>query len=201
MARSPRRVRIAPLEEQAWTPSTRELLQGSWLPPGQELPKPSTVRATLARHFELFRVWDPFGAALFKGELPDRDREVIVLRTAWLAQCAPEWAYHCGPAARAGITRADIDAIIEGPESDALGDWDRLLVSAVDQLRRDGSIDDATWERLATHYTTNQLIEVPMVAGHYLMIAYALNSFGTPAPEDLPALPSRGDVSRREGGS
>jgi AhpD family alkylhydroperoxidase len=192
MTGRPDRVRLAPLEEHEWTQSTRDLLQGSWLAPGQAPPKPSTVRATLARHLKLFEVWDPFGSALFNGELPDRDREVIVLRTAWLTRCEPEWAYHAGPAARAGITSADVAAIIEGPRSSALGEWDRVLVGVVDQLREQGSIDDATWERLATRYTPNQLIEVPMVAGHYLMIAYALNSFGTPVPEGLPSLPRRG---------
>ena len=189
MTGSPDRVRLPPLEEHEWSPSTRARLLDSWLPPGQTLPKPSSVRATLARHDELFAKWDPFGAAIFNGVLPARDREVLILRTAWLTQCRVQWAYHEAPAARAGLTASDVDAIVEGPASAALEPWDRVLVSVVDQLREHGTIDDPTWDQLAARYTDEQLIEVPMIAGHYLMIAYAVNSFGTPVPEGSATLP------------
>jgi alkylhydroperoxidase family enzyme len=192
MAGAQPRVRIPPLEEREWTPKTRERLLGSWLPPGQAPPRPSTVRATFARHEKLFEAWDPFGSAIFKGELPERDREVLILRTAWLTRCRVQWAYHEAPAARAGLSAADIGAIVEGPESAALDPWDRVLVSVVDQLHEHSTIDDATWSALAARYTTEQLIEVPLVAGHYRMVAYALNSFGTPAPEGAAAFPVRG---------
>lgn len=190
MGEPPKRVRLPPLDEHEWSPSTRARLLDSWLPAGEAPPKPSSVRATLARHERLFDAWDPFGAAIFGGALPDRDREVLVLRTAWLAQCPVEWAYHEGPAARAGLTASDIDAIVEGPGSTRLEAWDRVLVRVVDQLHEEGTIDDALWDALATRYTTEQLIEVPMVVGHYLMIAFALNAFGTPAPEGSATLPT-----------
>jgi len=182
-------VRLAPLEEHEWSPITRARLLDSWLPAGQAPPKPSSVRATLARHEELFAAWDPFGAAIFNGALPARDREVLILRTAWITQCRVQWAYHEAPAARAGLTATDIDAIVDGPNSPDLAPWDRVLVGVVDQLRERGTIDDATWEQLTARYTTEQLIEVPMIAGHYLMIAYAVNSFGTPVPGGSAALP------------
>jgi len=138
----------------------------------------------------LFEAWDAFGAAIFNGALPERDREVLILRTAWLTQCRVQWAYHEAPAARAGLTASDIDAIVEGPESTALEAWDRVLVRVVDQLREHGTVDDATWDVLAFRYTTEQLIEIPLIAGHYLMIAYAVNAFGTPVPEGSAELPS-----------
>jgi len=180
---------VPPLEEHEWSASTRARLLDSWLPPGEAPPTPSTVRATLARHESLFEAWDPFGAAIFHGKLPARDREVLILRTAWLTRCRVQWAYHEAPAARAGLTQADIAAIVEGPESTALDEWDRVLVKVVDQLREQGTIDDVTWTVLAARYTTEQLIEVPLIAGHYLMIAYAVNSFGTPVPKGSAALP------------
>jgi len=190
MAGSEQPVRLPPLEEHEWSPSTRAQLVSSWLPEGEAPPKPSTVRATLARHETLFEAWDRFGAAIFNGTLPARDREVLILRTAWLTHCRVQWAYHEAPAARAGLTDADIGAIVEGPESAALEPWDRVLVKVIDQLHAHGTIDDATWDHLAAHYTDEQLIEVPLVAGHYLMIAYAVNSFGTPVPEGSAPLPS-----------
>ena len=190
MARSEIPVRLPPLDEHEWSPSTRARLLASWLPAGQAPPKPSSVRATLARHEQLFDAWDPFGAAIFNGVLPARDREVLILRTAWLTKCRVQWAYHEAPAARAGLTERDIAAIVEGPDSPALEAWDRVLVRVIDQLHESGRIDDPMWQLLADRYTTEQLIEVPLIAGHYVMIAYAVNSFGTPVPEGSAPLPS-----------
>jgi 4-carboxymuconolactone decarboxylase len=195
MTSSSNPVRIPPLEEDEWTPAIREALFGStWLAPEHALPKPSATRATMARHEKLFATWDPFGSTIFNGELPARDREVMVIRTAWLTQCQVEWAYHIAPSERAGMTKADFEAIFKGPEAEGLSEWDRVLVKVVDQLREHGTLDDATWATLATRYNTNQLIEVPIVAGHYVMIAYALNSFGSPVPEGTPLMPSPSDM-------
>ena len=43
---------------------------------------------------------------------------------------------------------------------------------------------------IGLYLCTFALIEVPLIAGHYLMIAYAVNSFGTPVPDGSAALPS-----------
>ena len=53
----------------------------------------------------------------------------------------------------------------------------------------DHCIGDATWTALAARYDTEQLIEIPMLAGHYAMLAGVLNSLGVqPESDDLPAL-------------
>ena len=59
---------------------------------------------------------------------------------------------------------------------------------AVDELTDHHRISDETWTTLAGIYTEMQLIEVPMLSGHYAMLAGALNSFGVPPEGPLPAL-------------
>jgi hypothetical protein len=154
-------VRLPPPDEHEWSPVVREQLLSSWLRPGQAPPKPSTVGVTLSHYEKLFEHWDPFGAAIFNGELSARHREVLILRMAWLTKCRFQGAYYEVPAARAGLISGDIDAILEGSDSAALSSWDRVLVSVVDQLREHATIDDATWDVLAAHYTIEHLIEVP----------------------------------------
>jgi alkylhydroperoxidase family enzyme len=39
-------------------------------------------------------------------------------------------------------------------------------------------ISDETWRRLEARYDERQLIEVPMLIGHYHMVAFVLNSLG-----------------------
>ena len=56
---------------------------------------------------------------------------------------------------------------------------------AADELHADSRIGDATWAALAERYTTEQLIEVPMVVGQYHLVAFTLNSLGVPLEEGL----------------
>jgi hypothetical protein len=48
---------------------------------------------------------------------------------------------------------------------------------------------DATWDLLARRYDELQLLEVPMVVGHYHMMAFLLNSLNVEHEPGLPRFP------------
>jgi alkylhydroperoxidase family enzyme len=75
---------------------------------------------------------------------------------------------------------AEVEAVAAGPDEPGWAPFDATLLRAVDQLHDDGVIDDPTWATLAERYDERQLIEVPMVVGHYHMVAFTLNSLGVP---------------------
>ena len=68
-----------------------------------------------------------------------------------------------------------------GPDDPAWDPFDAALLRATDELHDDGCITDATWATLADRYTTQQLIEVPMVVGQYHLVGFTLNSLGVAA--------------------
>jgi alkylhydroperoxidase family enzyme len=89
----------------------------------------------------------------------------------------------------AGLSDEEIGRVPAGPDAPGWSPGDAALLRAVDELRDDSCITDATWAALADRYGPEQLIEVPMLAGHYAMLAGALNSLGVPVDSDaLPAL-------------
>ena len=47
-------------------------------------------------------------------------------------------------------------------------------------------VSDATWQALAGHYSTEQLIDAVFTVGQYNMVSWALNSFGVPLDDFLP---------------
>lgn len=152
---------------------------------------------TLAHHSKLLRSWLPFGGRLlWGGELPERDRELVILRVAWLCGSDYEWGQHLGMARAAGLTDPEILRVVaHDPDPDTASnsdpDWpehDALLLAAVDQLVGDHVIDAATWTGLADSYDDVQLIELTMLAGHYAMLAGTLNSIGTQSEKSLPRL-------------
>lgn len=136
----------------------------------------ANIFKTLVRHPGLFRRWLPFGGKLLAGKLPARDREVLILRTAVNCDAPYEWAQHVLIGRAVGISDEEIDRIKEGPAAwDGLG---ALLLMAADELHETSSISDSTWAALAEVYNEQQLIEVPMVVGHYHLVAFTLNSLG-----------------------
>jgi 4-carboxymuconolactone decarboxylase len=144
------------------------------------------IFATLVRHPGLFRRWLPFGGKLLAGKLPARDRELMILRTSRRCASEYEWGQHVIVARAAGLTDEEIARVAEGPTAPGWDRFDVTLLQAVDELHDDNSLSDATWAQLATRYDEKQLIEVPMLVGHYHMVAYALNALGVQREPGVP---------------
>ena len=168
--------RIAPLPEAEWDDRTRELLGRAGVPGGDT----TNIFTTLVRHPRLFRHWLPFGGALLTGSLSARDREIVILRTAWRCRSVYEWGQHVRLATAAGLTPVEIERVT-GPEGSGAVGWSQLEVAilrATDELHDDNCVGDATWQVLAEHYDDQRLVELVMLVGQYHMVAGALNSFG-----------------------
>jgi 4-carboxymuconolactone decarboxylase len=174
--------RIAPLRPEELSDEQRELIGGD----GPQL----NIFLTLARYPGLLRKWLPFGGKLLAGgKLTPRDRELIILRTAFRSGARYEWAQHVAIARSAGLTTEEIRRVATGPDDAGWNADDATLLRAVDELHDDHCIAAATWNALVDRYGTEQLIEIPMLAGHYAMLAGTLNSLGVqPETADLPGL-------------
>src|SRR5439155_2015404 len=118
------------------------------------------------------------------------DRELLILRTAWHPQAAYEWGQHVAIAQNAGVTDDEIGRVPDGPDADGWDPFDAVLLRAADELHGDACLGDATWAALAERYDERQLIEVPMLVGHYHMVAFALNSLGVQREAGVPGLPT-----------
>lgn len=174
------RPRIAPLPLADWDAELRARFER----PGG-LGRILNVMGTLANHPGLFRRWVVFANHfLFKSTLTLRAREIVILRTGWLAGCAYEWGQHLEIAtADAGFGEAEFSALAEGASSRLWGPADASLIRAADQLYVDAAVDDETWEALSAHHDERQLLDVVFMVSNYLMLAMALNAFGVQLDE------------------
>jgi 4-carboxymuconolactone decarboxylase len=184
MSDHPDRPRIPPVTDAELDATQRDLLAGD--------PRRLNIFRTLVRHPGLFRKWLPFGGKLLAGgKLSPRDRELVILRTAFRCGARYEWAQHVAIARTAGLSDDEIARVAAGADATGWGSDDAALLRAVDELQDDHAIGDATWSVLASRLDTRQLIELPMLSGHYAMLAGVLNSLGVqPESSDLPALGS-----------
>ncbi|MEU8031274.1 carboxymuconolactone decarboxylase family protein [Streptomyces sp. NPDC049099] len=169
--------RLGPLPEADWDPATRELLAPVPRDADGHLPN---VFTTLVRHPGLFRHFLPFGSHLLRdGRLPDRTRELLILRTAYHTRAGYEWGRHAPLARAAGLTDEEIRRVGAGPDAQGWAPADALLLRAADELHRDARLSAATWSALAADHDEAQLIEITILVGQYHMVAFFLNSAGT----------------------
>lgn len=168
--------RIPPLAQTELTQQQRDLVAAVGGPAGDA--GALNIFLTLVRHPGLFRRWLPFGGKLLTGKIPARDRELLILRTAINCRSPYEWAQHVKIGRAAGLSATEIDRIKQGPAG--WDGFDAVLLRAADELHQSSNVTDATWAELATTYDEQQLIEVPMVVGHYHLVAFTLNALGVP---------------------
>jgi alkylhydroperoxidase family enzyme len=146
------------------------------------------IWATLAAHPDALRRFLVFGNhVLGKNTLPARSRELVILRIAWLAQAEYEWLQHVRIARRAGVSEDEIRAIGR-PGDPGFGGVERTLLAAVDQLFAGADLDDAVWQGLREHLTTEQLIDLVYTVGQYQTVAMAINVFRIQPEPDIAAL-------------
>jgi alkylhydroperoxidase family enzyme len=181
----PQTPRIPPVGDDEMDEETRVLLEEVRLPNAEAL----NIFATLVRHPGLFRRWMPFAGKLRAGKLPARDRELLILRTAWRCRSPYEWGQHVRLAKAAEISDEEINRIVAGPDAPGWEPFARTLLKAADELHDDSCITDATWSALAARYDERQVIEVPMLVGQYHMVAFTLNSLGVEREPGVPGLP------------
>jgi len=174
------RPRITPLPLGDWDAELRARFEK----PGG-LGRILNVMGTLANHPLLFRRWVIFANHfLFKSTLAPRAREIVILRTAWLAGCAYEWGQHVEIAtADAAFGPAEFGALAEGAEAPVWRPADAALIRAADELYVDAGVGAATWEALLAHYDERQILDVVFMASNYLLLAMALNAFGVQLDE------------------
>ena len=168
--------RIAPKDLADCDESTTKLLTGTLRSPdGQAL----NIFLTMAHHAPALRRFMALGTELLlKGNLPPRERELLILRTGWNCRSEYEWGQHVAIGRSAGLTDDEIRGIKDGPTGDGWSDRDAALLRAADELHADSVVGDATWGALAALYDAQQLIEIVMLVGYYHLVAYFLNSTG-----------------------
>ena len=174
MSHQPGQPRIPPLPEAERDAFATELLAFAAGPDGGG--RTINLWTTLVRHPGLFRRWIPFGGKILAGKIPVRDRELMILRTAWRCGAEYEWGQHCKLARQAGITDDELLRIARGPTAPEWSRFDAALLRAVDELHEDSSVADETWEVLADRYDEKQLIELPMLVGQYHLVAFTMNT-------------------------
>ena len=128
-----------------------------------------------------------------RNALPEREREIAILRTGYNCGSGYEWTQHREIGLRAGLSEVEIHAIKQGPDEPAWSGIDRAILTACDELTRDFFVSDTTWAALAA-LGDKARMDLVMTVGQYTQVSMMLNSFGVQLDEGQTLDP---DLDRR----
>lgn len=146
---------------------------------------------TVAKHPDVFRCQLQMGTALFTGRLAPRERELAVLRIAWLLGAPYEWGEHVVIAKRYGMTADEVERATQGATAPGWSEHEAAILGGVEELLSRQSICDETWATLARTWDEAQLIEFPVMVGQYVATAMVQNALRIRLSEGNPGLTRR----------
>ncbi len=175
--------RVEPLESADWNDQQQEVMQRF-----TDAGEPKNIFKTVIRHPKLLKRWMVFANHILgKSSLPERERELIILRIGWLCRSGYEWSQHVEIGLRCGLKEAEIEQIKEGAANAQWSDVDKALLQATDELFNDAFITDETWAELNKNFSEEQLMDIVFTVGNYNLVSMALNTLGVqlePTTED-----------------
>jgi len=152
---------------------------------------PEDVRALLERlpvglnvfrmmaHAETdFRPLVALGTAILgRQKLDAKLRELAILRVAALSGARDEWVQHAPIARAAGATEAQVAALDRGDAAaDCFDPLEQAVLRFTTEVLRDVRASEATFAELARRLSAQEIVELILTIGYYMMIARLLET-------------------------
>ena len=122
---------------------------------------------------------------LNESSLPPRQREMLVLRAAWLGGSQVLWSTHAPAARAAGLSAAEVRRIAQGPDTAGWDPFEATLLRLADQLYRNSSVTNSTWDALNAKFSLFNVMDAVETVNHFVVLSMIYNSFGVQPDADL----------------
>ena len=153
--------------------------------------QPINIFGTLAHHPKLLDRFNRFGGFLLnKGEVPAREREIVILRVGWRSQSVYEFGQHTIIGERVGLTPGEVVALTREVAAHEWSSDDLALIGLADDLCAHNKVGDATWAQLAKRWNETELVELVICAGFYRLVSGFLNTMGVELDPGVPGWPA-----------
>lgn len=163
--------RITPLPLDDIDEATRQTIA-----PYLERDRSQNFFQTIARYPKIVRNWMPVIKYVdSENTLDPVDRTIVALRTAARCYSQYELAHRSREALQHGMSRDEIEDIIETTTGET-GDVRRtLLIRAVDELVDDKLVGDVLWGQLGEHYGEEEMMDIVFGCAIGLMVCWMQN--------------------------
>ena len=143
----------------------------------EKLPKLNIFRM-LGHSGELVDGFNRMGAQLlYFTKLDPILREIAIIRVGVLSKATYEVFQHERIGRQIGISDAKIAAIHEGPDADAFSETEKQIMRFTDDVVNNVRASDATYAPLAEKLSHQEMQELTLTVGYYMMVSRFLEAF------------------------
>lgn len=122
----------------------------------------------------------------YGGILKGADRELGILVAARESSSRYEWLAHEPIGREEGTSDQAIEAVRSGAGVEGLTPREQVIIEVGRSLFRTKAVSDELFERAVAEFGREQVVELMTLFGYYGMLAFVLNGFEMPLPDDAP---------------
>jgi len=117
-------------------------------------------------------------ALLFRAKLSPVLREIAILRVGWLSRASYEVFQHERIGRDVGMSEDKIRAVLQGASSPAFDEREKAVLNYTDDVVRNVRASDATLNGIKAFLDAEQVVELTITIGYYMMVSRFLESMG-----------------------
>ncbi len=180
--------RIPPLRAQDLSPETQDFLaqwSGGFFKDADKNPP----LMTFAHHPQLAALFSQFNIYLLTASsLPVKQRQIAIMRTAWLCKATYMWSSHLNTSQLLGLSPDMFRPLQVGAEDPYFTAFERRIILATEELVQNRQLSDTSWAGLMEEWNNQQMLDFLFTVGCYTMLAGIMRSIGIQRNPDLLAL-------------
>jgi 4-carboxymuconolactone decarboxylase len=123
------------------------------------------------------------GALLRDNTLDTKLRELVILRVGILSNAAYEVYQHKRMAKRVGVADEKVAALDEGPGAAAFDETEKAVLRFTDEVVKNVKASDKLFADVAAHLSHQQVAELLILIGYYMMVSRFLENTGVEIEE------------------
>jgi alkylhydroperoxidase family enzyme len=146
---------------------------------------PVNLYRALGNHPALTAAWTEFANAIrHDSRTPRALREVMILRTAQIANSEYEWAHHLRMARKAGVPEAKIAALADWRKAAVFDAKERAALALTEAVMA-CNVTDAVHAEVKKHFSDAEFVELSLTAGFYAFVSRMLDAMRVELDPDV----------------
>jgi 4-carboxymuconolactone decarboxylase len=144
------------------------------------------VLLTFAHHPKVADLFSQLNIHLLStSTLPVKQRQIAIMRLAWICKAVYMWSSHLSTSVRCGLQPDMFAPIQAGADDPYFTDFERVVIRATEDLVHDQKVSDANWQALTEEWDNQQMLDFLFTVGAYVTVAGVMRSTGVQRNSDL----------------
>jgi alkylhydroperoxidase family enzyme len=180
--------RMSPLRSEEFSDEVKQMFARWTQGPFKDADK-NPVLKTFARNPQVADLFSPLNLhILLTNSVPVRQRQIAIMRTAWITRARYMWSSHLRTSMGFGLEPELFRPLQVGASDPYFTEFERTIIRATEELVNDRLISDANWQALAAEWSDQQMLDFMFTVGAYVLVAGVMRSCGVEREPDLIAL-------------